>query len=108
MHISLQDPSLPIFLPCGMKHSLAQPGVEFFEVDLPAASERKQNLVAKLRMITPEVKKLSWRTSVVWDGHDGDPCFCFHGLFMILPRSQSIPVSTSLSHPEPQADVRCC
>ena len=35
---------------------LAQPGVEFFEVDLPVASERKQKLAAKLRMTTPEVR----------------------------------------------------
>jgi hypothetical protein len=38
-------------------YRLAQPGITFFEVDLPSASERKQKLVAKLGCVSPEVTK---------------------------------------------------
>ncbi len=34
-------------------YRLAQPGVTFFEIDLPAASQRKQALVQKLKLATP-------------------------------------------------------
>lgn len=37
-------------------YRLAQPGVTFYEVDLPSASVRKQKLVEKLKMVTPGVR----------------------------------------------------
>lgn len=38
-------------------YRLAQPGVTFFELDLPSASERKQKLVDKLDMVPEGVSE---------------------------------------------------
>jgi O-methyltransferase involved in polyketide biosynthesis len=36
-------------------YRLAQPGVTFYEVDLPSASEKKKKLVHKLKLVTSAV-----------------------------------------------------